>query len=299
MKNEKATIAITHVEDIDEPTQIRQAVSKVMDLMNGNLQIPPNARVLIKVNLCLLLGPETGATVDPELVRMFVEWLIEKHDVKEVILAESDATALRADLAFEMLGWNRVFADVPRTRLLNLSTDEVVTVDLGGMCFDKVEMARSQMEADYLISFAKLKTHAQQRITGVMKNQFGSLPEKLKVHYHPKLAEAICDMTRVRPPDLCLVDGLIGHEGAGPVHGVPRVMGLLVAGSDAVATDRVLAQLMGFNPNKVPHLKLASKVGLGASSYSVLGCQVEDVKEDFAFIPGWRLAWETIRSKMR
>ena len=70
------------------------------------------------------------------------------------------------------------------------------------------------MEADYLISFAKLKTHSMQVISGIMKNQFGALPEKLKVVYHPHLAEVICDLVRVRPPDFCLVDGLDRSRGA-------------------------------------------------------------------------------------
>ena len=270
----------------------------LLELMQSNIQIPANARVLIKVNLCLLLGSETGTTVDPYLVWYLVQWLLERRDVKEITIAEADATHLSADLAFKILGWDQVFADMPRTRFLNLSTDELVSVELDGLFFERLEMSKTFMEADYLISFAKLKTHYLQLISGIMKNQFGALPEKVKIVYHPHLAEVICDLTKARPPDLCLVDGLIAHEGAGPVHGLPRLMGLIVAGTDAMATDHVCARLMGKDPQRVPYLKLASRHRLGAESYTTLGCRIEDVKEDFAFVPRWRQLWASLRERL-
>lgn len=295
---ERAQIGITKVADVDNPAEVRVAMFDLLELMQSNIQIPANARVLIKVNLCLLLGSETGTTVDPYLVWYLVQWLLERRDVKEITIAEADATHLSADLAFKILGWDQVFADMPRTRFLNLSTDELVSVELDGLFFERLEMSKTFMEADYLISFAKLKTHYLQLISGIMKNQFGALPEKVKIVYHPHLAEVICDLTKARPPDLCLVDGLIAHEGAGPVHGLPRLMGLIVAGTDAMATDHVCARLMGKDPQRVPYLKLASRHRLGAESYTTLGCRIEDVKEDFAFVPRWRQLWASLRERL-
>ena len=295
---EGAQVAIAKAADIDNPAKVRTTMFDLLELMQSNLRIPPSAKVLIKVNLCLLLGCETGATVDPYLVRYLVEWLLERYDIKEVIIAESDATHLCADPAFKILGWDKIIAGVPRTRFLNLSKDELIDVELDGLHFQRLKMAKTFMQADYLISFAKLKTHDMQVISCTMKNLFGALPEKLKIVYHPHLAKVICDLTKVRPPDFCLVDGLIAHEGPGPVYGVPRVTGLIVAGSDAVATDHACARLMGKDPRRVPHLKLAIKHGLGTASYTNLGCQIEDVKENFAFVPRWRLGLTWLREHL-
>jgi len=298
MTTEGAQIGITKVADVANPVAVRKAMFDLLELMQSYIQVPPNARVLIKVNLCLLLGSETGATVDPYLVRYLVEWLLEKRAVKEIVIAEADATHLNAELAFRILGWDQVLAGVPRTRFLNLSSDELVSVELDGLFFQRLEMSKTFMEADYLISFAKLKTHTLQLITGVMKNQWGALPEKVKIVYHPHLEKVICDLTKVRPPDFCLVDGLIAHEGAGPVSGVPRLMGLIVAGTDAVAVDDVCARLMGKNPRRVPYLNLAYRHRLGAKSYTTLGCRIEDVQEDFAFVPRWRQVWGSLREHL-
>ncbi len=298
VENKNTHIAIKKIEDIDNPEEVRKTMISLLDLIQSYAKVPANAKVLIKVNLCLLLGSETGATVDPYLVRHLVEWLLEQRAAKEVIIAEADATHLNADMAFKILGWDKIFADIPRTRFLNLSHDEKISVAHNGLFFKKLDMSKTFMEADYLVSFAKLKTHTLQRISGVMKNQFGALPEKVKIIYHPYLEKVICDLATVRPPDLCIVDGLIAHEGAGPVHGTPRLMGLIIAGTDAMATDQVCARIMGKNPQRVPYLKLASKHHLGARSYTTLGCRIEDVRTNFTFVPRWRQIWNTVRERL-
>jgi uncharacterized protein (DUF362 family) len=294
-----ARVGIVRVEDIDDDSLVREKMFTLLDMLKANIQIPAEARVIVKVNLCLLLDCATGATIDPRLVRYLAQWLLEKYTIREIIIAEADATALDADRAYTCLGWDQILADLPRTRYLNLTKDEWVKVPLNGLLFKELEMSRTYLEADYLISFAKLKTHSMQVISGIMKNQFGALPEKLKVVYHPHLAEAIYDLVRVRPPDLCLVDGLIAHEGPGPVSGLPRLMRLIIAGTDAVATDHVCARLMGINPHRVPHLRLAARNRLGTSRYETVGCCMDEVSENFTLIPRWRLAWMLLRERIK
>lgn len=294
-----AQVGIVRAQDIDNDVLVRTKMYDLLDLLQNSIRIPANARILVKVNLCLLLDCETGATIDPRLVKFLAEWLLERCNIKEIVIAESDATALDADRAYYGLGWDRVLADVPKTRYLNLSGDERVKVKVNGLFLKEAEMSRTFMEADYLISFAKLKTHSMEGISGIMKNQFGALPEKLKVVYHPHLAEVICDLVRIRPPDLCLVDGLIAHEGPGPVGGIPRLMRLIIGGTDAVATDHVCARLMGMNSRHVPHLRLAAEQNIGTSHYIFLGGRVEDFAEHFAFIPPWRQAWMWLRERVQ
>jgi uncharacterized protein (DUF362 family) len=294
----RSLVGISRVKDIDSHQEIRAACRELLTLLQPGMQVRPGAKVMVKVNLCLIKGYETGATLDPFVVRCFVEWLLEQYEPAEIILAEADATHLSADMAFRVLGWDRFFADVPRVRLLNLSADERVQVELDGLYFESLEMSRTYMEADYLVSFAKLKTHTLERITCSMKNLWGSWPEKVKITYHPYLDRVIYDLTKVRVPDLCLIDGIIAHEGAGPVDGLPKPLGLLLGGTDPVATDRVCAQVMGVNPRQVPHLRLAMKNGLGSSDYTLLGLPIEDVRTRFEFIPGWVRAWYALKKKL-
>ena len=55
----------------------------------------------------------------------------------------------------------------------------------------------------------------------------------------------------------CLVDGLIGMQGMGPMQGDPVESGVVIGGTDPVAVDTVAARLMGFDWRKIPVLREA------------------------------------------
>jgi uncharacterized protein (DUF362 family) len=250
--SEKSKIHLDRVNDISSYREISHSLSRILDLYKPGFNLPSGATLVIKINLCLLKGPETGATVEPMVAKALVEWFNHHYDLRQINLAEADATHLSADMAFQILGWRDYFSTFPNVHLLNLSADErVESKNRKGLYFSK-----KMMEADCLISLAKLKTHTSQKITCVMKNQFGAISEKYKVIYHPELTQTICDATLSRKPDLCVVDGLISMEGNGPTNGVPKLTKLLIVGNDAFCTDHFCARLMGFTPNKVPHLSL-------------------------------------------
>jgi ferredoxin len=66
--------------------------------------------------------------------------------------------------------------------------------------------------------------------------------------------------------------------GDGPAAGDPANARLLMGGFDPVAVDTVAAQLMGFNPAKVPMIYLAEKVGVGSSRCEVIGDPINSFK---------------------
>jgi uncharacterized protein (DUF362 family) len=54
----------------------------------------------------------------------------------------------------------------------------------------------------------------------------------------------------------------------GPRHGTPIRLGVVVAGTDAVAVDAVAAAIMGFEPSQVGYLQYAHEAGLGVADLS-------------------------------
>lgn len=52
----------------------------------------------------------------------------------------------------------------------------------------------------------------------------------------------------------CVVDGIVGGEGNGPLDPTPKSTGTIVAGENLVAVDLVCARLMGFDYKKLPIL---------------------------------------------
>jgi uncharacterized protein (DUF362 family) len=287
--NADSFVAVGSVNNIDSGAEICQALFNILNSIKPTIKLCSNAVIVIKVNLCLLIGPETGGTVDPVIAKLLCRWFLENFEIKQIYLAEADATHLDADMAFRALGWGKVVDELEKVKFLNLSKDEQVAVKPKGATYlREIKASTTMMEADFLVSLAKLKTHAGEKITCIMKNQFGSLPYKYKIIYHKQLTEAICDAVSVRIPDLCVIDGLIAMEGNGPTNGIPKRTKLLLASNDPVSMDHFCARLMGFRPASVPHLKLAMGRVLGKTRYNVLGTSPDPLNLRFRFLPSWK-----------
>lgn len=284
----KSAVGAVKVDDIKNRDMVRNGVFDLMDKFDH--MVPPlkNGTVVLKINLCLLLGPETGATVDPQVVRYLIDWLLERRPVREVILAESDATHMSAEIAYRALGWDKYFEGLDRVRFLNLSRDKTIPVVSKRTYLKNLTMSETYMNCDWLVSVAKLKTHTEQLITCAMKNIFGAIPQKIKFAYHPRLTEAICDAISPRPPDFGFIEGLIAMENDGPTKGTPRKTGLILGGTDIVALDHYAATIMGFRPGKVPHVTLAIKRGMGTNRYTVLTPEIKPCHPPFSFMPWWK-----------
>ena len=282
----QSIVSVKKVRDIKSYDSVRETVFELFSSLGESVTIAKNATVLIKVNLCLLMGPETGATVDFRVAKALVEWLKYNCETRKIIIAESDATHLNADMAFKALGWKTYFAQSGLdVEFCNLSHDRTVGAKT---CFGRtILMSENYMSADVLISLAKLKTHSLQRITCNMKNLFGAIPEKYKIKYHHRLTDAICEFSSARLPDISMVDGLVGMDGKGPVNGFPRICKLLIAGTNIVSTDHFCAKLMGFSPKRVPHISRAISLGLGTPQYNVVGDKLDESILNFKVMPFW------------
>lgn len=298
-ENTSSIVSGVKLENYDSFIDIKHGVYKLLNMFENKIPNLDNAVVLLKINLCLLIGPETGATVDVRVVRSIIEWLLTKRKVREIIIAESDATQMSADIAYRALGWESCMKELENVRFLNLSKDELVDVTARRTYIKDLKMSKTYMECDWLMNVCKLKTHTEQIITCNMKNIFGAIPEKIKQNYHPRLTEAICDANAARLPDFGFIDGLISLENDGPTKGTPRRTGLLLAGNDTVALDHYAAWIMGFKPEKIPHLKEAISRGLGSSVYTVLNREIKPCNPPFEFMPLWKQAIRNIIKKLR
>jgi uncharacterized protein (DUF362 family) len=129
---------------------------------------------------------------------------------------------------------------------------------------------------------AKLKTSSVTKITCALKNQFGCMPFKRKLKYHPFLDEVIVDSNLAVQPDFCIVDGIIAMGGAqAPAFGVPVRAETIVAGRDPVAVDTVCAKIMGFNPYVIGHVKKAAASGVGSMRSDEVGEKIPSVRTNF------------------
>jgi NAD-dependent dihydropyrimidine dehydrogenase PreA subunit len=134
---------------------------------------------------------------------------------------------------------------------------------------EAVSVSGAVLDADVVISLPKFKTHGLTVLTGAIKNSYGILPGAQKAQTH-KVAgspeafhEAVVETFKIRPPDLFIMDAVVGMEGNGPASTELREIGLVLAADNAVAMDAVVAALMGLDPGRLRFLDKARADGLG------------------------------------
>jgi uncharacterized protein (DUF362 family) len=125
-------------------------------------------------------------------------------------------------------------------------------------------LPRTVLEADFLVSMPKIKTHHWAGVTLSMKNMFGVVPgsrygwPKNILHWKG-IQESILDLCGTVPICFVIADGIVAMEGNGPLSGTRRALGKVVLADDPVAADATCARLMGFEPIRVVHIREGSK----------------------------------------
>jgi uncharacterized protein (DUF362 family) len=91
-------------------------------------------------------------------------------------------------------------------------------------------------------------------------------------------------LARRTRPHLSVIDGWVGMHREGPRHGTPLRLGVVVAGTDAVAVDAVATAVMGFDPREIGYLRYAHEAGLGVADLqriNVVGDPIAQVQRRF------------------
>jgi len=260
----------------------------------GGFTVGKDETLVIKPNLGDLVPSEGGVTTSVELVRAVVRYFRLQSSHPRIVVVESDHPAASADESFRRHGFEDMATELD-IELVNLSREKSILVEINGHYLQKLTVPLIMLECDKFISIAKLKTHAAERISCVLKNQFGMIVQRNRRRYHPYMRQVLADLSELYPPDLCIVDGVVGLEGPGPTFGTPIDTNIVVCGRNNIAVDIVSAYLMGFPARSVPALEFSMDKGLTSirsiDDVNLVGDKIQPF--DFAFIP--RFSWWLIR----
>ena len=120
----------------------------------------------------------------------------------------------------------------------------------------------------------KIKSHHWSGVTLSINNMFGIVPgaryawPKNTLHWKG-IQESILDLCATVPIHFVIADGIVEMEGNGPLNGTPRPMGKIVLADDPVAADAAGARLMGFEPERIGHIREGSRF-LGNASPALI-----------------------------
>jgi len=220
-------------------------------------------RVLLKPNM---VEPSRGAphmTTHPAVVNAAIEIFRDWKASVEVGEApghvrDTEMALIEADLAHVL--------DTTRVPFADLNYQETVWSPNRGRFsqLDGFYFPRSVEQADLIVSMPKMKTHHWMGVTASLKNMYGVIPgsrygwPKNVLHYSG-IPQTVFDINASLPPTIAIVDGIDCMEGDGPIMGSLKNMGLIVVGTNLVATDATVCRIMGLDPFRIPYLQLAHR----------------------------------------
>jgi uncharacterized protein (DUF362 family) len=250
--------------------------------------------VVIKPNL-VEFEPQSVINTHPMLVHATCE-AFRALGASQVTIAEGPGN--RRD-TLDMADAAGYFRTIPgfEDQFVDLNLDEVTLVDLPRR-FSKLKqlyLPNTVLGAALVVSMPKMKTHHWTGATLSMKNLFGVVPGGVygwpkNVLHWAGIHESIADLHSVFPRPFTLVDGIVGMEGNGPIQGVAKPMGVLVAGTDPVAVDATCCRLMRIDPMRIGYLRLAAgePAVFAESNVRQNGESIASLAQPFALLPQFR-----------
>jgi uncharacterized protein (DUF362 family) len=219
--------------------------------------------VLLKPNL---VEYEAGTIINthPAVVAGAADAFL-RYGAREVVIGEGPGHRRDIEYLLVATGLYDYLKDL-RLRFVDLNHSDVRVVPMRSryMNLDELALPVDVLDADVVVSMAKLKTHHWAGMTAGMKNLFGVVPgavygwPKNVLHFHG-IEQAILDLNATIQPRFTIVDGIVAMEGDGPIMGRPRQVGFIAMGQDVVAVDATCARIIGLDPSKMNYLRVASE----------------------------------------
>ncbi|MBN2353532.1 MAG: DUF362 domain-containing protein [Spirochaetales bacterium] len=245
--------------------ELRQKVDEGLDPYAGKGEVRGKI-VLLKPNYCDRLSYKTGAVTNPHLVRALCGYFLDRGAAR-VIVAEGGSANLRSTRpAFALnkldegsLGGATLF-DVKEGAFREYPLPDPVGAKAG---MTAVNVSAILDEADVVVNVPVMKTHILAGATLGYKNLKGLIRDDDKLAFHRNgLVLPILALSRIVRPRLVVMDGTVGMEGNGPLHGNPANKGVLVFSNDPDAAEIAALMIMGFEPADVEYIKTAAHMKL-------------------------------------
>ena len=257
---------------IERVANEQSSIERAMTFLDWERLVPSQARVFLKPNLTWK-EHLPGVTTRPMFIEAVVRALKERTDRITIGEGEGGYNAYRAEEAFQ----NHGLYDLTRrygVTVANLSRErrERLSGEIAGR-ETSVELPVSLLhETDCFITLPVPKIHAMTVVSLGFKNQWGCIPNEMRIREHSEFAYKVLLLHRALRPKLALFDAKYILDRTGPMVGVPIAMNLLLASDDVGAGSLACCQVMQIDPMRVKHFRLALGEGFFPHSASDLEC---------------------------
>jgi len=240
-------------------------------------------KVVIKPNIGWNRKPEIAANTNPILVGEMVKQCREAG-ADEVVVFDRTVDAWQS--AYKASGIEDAVKAAGGVMVPSGDEADYREVNLPqGVFLKKVKIHKALLDCDVWFNVPILKTHSGAKLTISLKNYMGIVWDRGVMH--PRLQQSIADCaTFEKKPVLNVIDAYRAMKANGPgSHSEADAVLLkgLIVSPDIVAADTAAMNLFNQIPgaekmdlDKVEHIKMAEKHGLGKSDFT--GLKVERIR---------------------
>ena len=207
-----------------------------------------------------------GVTTRKEFIECLVAALRRINSSTRLYIGEADGGyhSFSMTEAMRSMGFENLEKDYPNVSVINLSEagSREVMLEAKGRPYPVRLPEFILDEIDFSITCPVPKVHCMTKVTLSLKNQWGCLPDTMRLRHHHVFDEIIgqiCACLKVR---YAFLDGKYGLDNNGPIIGTPVDIGWFAGSNSPGALDMVVSEMMGFRWEKIRHLKKAERYGL-------------------------------------
>ena len=264
--------------------EVAAAVKELLEPLGGmGAFVDKGDRVLLKPNLIVGRAAEAAVTTHPEVVRAAALEVIEAGG--KPFIGDSPAFGSAAGVA-RQCGLGEVAKELGLEIVDLGKKPRPRRIDDQGV-FHWAGFGAAALEADAIVNLPKVKAHIQMGMSLGLKNMFGVVAGKRKAIFHmrngrdhERFGRMLVAVARYLKPALTIEDGVWSLERGGPIHGDPKRTGFLAASGDVWAADRAVLEVLGVDPETVPYMAAARKMGFGGrglEDFEIVGDSIESL----------------------
>ncbi len=245
------------IESADRLDQAIEVAVRETGLFDG---VTDSTRVALKPNLTYPYY-KAGVTTSPAFIRETVRLLRERTAHIAIVESDGGYGAWQASDAFAGHGL--------------YALREEFGAEIVNLCAEPSEMLRFRAarrmhglplprrllhETDLFVTMPVPKIHAMTGVSLAFKNQWGCIPDSMRLRRHCIFDHAIVAINRALQP-VVLADGTYFLDVHGPMEGTPVRANRVIAATDPGSFDRYVCALMGIPWQRVGHLRRAAVLG--------------------------------------
>jgi len=248
--------------------EVCRAVENAIEAAGG-LPDLAGKRVLLKPNLLSDAGYEKAVSTHPEVLYAVGKLVVAAGGI--LLIADSPGAGILytprvMKRVYQKCGITQVAGDLGVSMEYETGSEERPYPE--GKVMKHFTVIDPACEADVIISVCKLKTHIFTQFSGAVKNTFGVVPGLDKPVFHSRFpdpadfSEMLVDLNELIQPDFVVMDAVFGMEGNGPMGGVPKYAGYILASKSVYALDVTAQHLISMDPLRIPTTAAAAARGL-------------------------------------